>query len=140
MTSAALAALLVTGCSTTSSATAGSADGTDLNASCTGTKTDAGLKITLKLRPCPVKGGGAAGTATITVRDSAGKTVHDAKVDINSEMPNMKMKGGDQSAGLKGDGYQAKLVLGMPGDWLVRVAVTPASGKASSAEFDVKAE
>lgn len=140
LTTAALAALLVTGCSTTSPATADSAGGTDLDASCSATKTDAGREITLKVRPCPVKGGGSAGTATITVKDTTGEAVEGAEVEIAPEMPNMKMKSGNQSASAKGGGYEAKLVLGMPGDWRVTVTVTPASGKASSAAFDVKAK
>ncbi|MFE1381419.1 FixH family protein [Streptomyces sp. NPDC058740] len=141
VTSAALAAVLVTGCSTpAASAGGGSGGGTALDASCRGTRTEAGLEIAFAVAPCPAKGGGAAGTATITVKDAAGKPVQGAKVEINPEMPNMKMKGGNQSAEAKGDGYEAKLVLGMPGDWLVSVVVTPASGKATTAAFDVKAE
>ncbi|WP_299532065.1 FixH family protein [uncultured Streptomyces sp.] len=140
VTSAALAAALVTGCSTTTPASAGTSGGTDLDASCRATKSDNGLEITFAVSPCPAKGGGAAGTATITVKDAAGKAVEGAKVEINPEMPNMKMKGGNQSARAKGDGYEAKLVLGMPGDWHLTVVVTPASGKASTTAFNVKAE
>ncbi|WP_381560122.1 FixH family protein [Streptomyces eurythermus] len=139
VTSAVLAAVL-TGCSTPASSAGGSAGGTALDAGCRGTKTEAGLEITLAVSPCPAKGGGAAATASITVKDTAGKAVRGAKVEINPEMPDMKMKGGNQSAEPKGDGYEAKLVLGMPGDWLVSVVVTPASGKATTAAFDVKAE
>lgn len=140
VTSAALAAVLVTGCGTPASSAGGSSGGTPLDASCRGTKTEAGLEVTLAISPCPAKGGGAAGSATITVKDAAGKAVEGAKVEINPEMPNMKMKGGNQSASAKGDGYEAKLVLGMPGDWLISVVVTPAAGKATTAAFDVKAE
>ncbi|MFD4691571.1 FixH family protein [Streptomyces sp. NPDC058463] len=136
----ALSVILMTGCSSTSPATAGTGGGTDLDASCSGTKTDAGLEVTITVSPCPAKGGGAASTAAITVKDAAGKTVEGAKVEINPEMPNMKMKGGNQSASAKGDSYEAKLVLGMPGDWKVAVVVTPTSGQASSTAFNVKAE
>lgn len=130
----------ITGCGPASSAAAGSSGGTKLDASCSGTTTEAGLEVTLKVSPCPAKGGGAAGTATITVKDAAGKAVQGAKVEINPEMPNMKMKGGNQAATADGEAYEAKLVLGMPGDWLVTVVVTPASGKETSTAFDVKAE
>ncbi|GAA2770714.1 FixH family protein [Streptomyces showdoensis] len=131
----------MTGCSPSSAAAGGgTGSGTKLDAGCTGTRTEAGLEVTLEVSPCPAKGGGAAGTATITVKDAAGKAVEGAKVEINPEMPNMKMKGGNQSATANGDAYEAKLVLGMPGDWLVTVVVTPASGTAASAAFDVKAE
>ncbi|MEU6977661.1 MULTISPECIES: FixH family protein [unclassified Streptomyces] len=137
---AALTAVLVTGCgSTTPSAGGAAGGGTPLDASCTATGTDAGLEVTFKVTPCPAKGGGAAGAATITVKDAAGKAVEGAKVEINPEMPNMKMKGGNQSASAQGGGYEAKLVLGMPGDWTVTVVVTPETGKASTTAFDVKA-
>lgn len=140
LATAALAALLVTGCSTASPASTGGGKGTGLGADCSATKSDAGREITFKVSPCPVKGGGSAGTATITVKDTAGKAVTGAKVEITPEMPNMKMKSGKQSARAGGDGYEAKLVLGMPGDWRVGVTVTPASGKASAVAFDVKAK
>ncbi|MBK0372947.1 FixH family protein [Streptomyces sp. RB110-1] len=142
VTSTALAAVLVTGCSTTSPATADTTNtgGKALDAKCSGTETADGLEVSLIVSPCPAKGGGAASTAAITVEDTAGKAVEGAKVQINPEMPNMKMKGSNQSASVKGDGYEAKLVLGMPGDWLITVVVTPTSGKTSSAAFDLKAK
>ncbi|MCX5316122.1 FixH family protein [Streptomyces sp. NBC_00154] len=133
---AALAAVVLTGCSqkADTSANSGSSGGT-----CHDTKTDAGLKVTLTASPCPLQGG-KTGTATITVKDAGGNAVDGAKVQINPEMPAMKMKGGDQTATAKGDGYEAKLVLGMPGDWKVAVHVTPSSGKTSSTQFVLTAK
>lgn len=92
------------------------------------------------MAPCPPTGGGAAGTAGIAVKDADGKAVPGAKVEINPEMPNMKMKGGNQTARPKGDGYEAKLVLGMAGDWRITVTVTPASGEASTTAFNLTAK
>nr|WP_233841532.1 FixH family protein [Streptomyces microflavus] len=99
-----------------------------------------GLEVTLTVAPCPPTGGGAAGTAGIAVKDADGKAVPGAKVEINPEMPNMKMKGGNQTARPEGDGYEAKLVLGMAGDWRITVTVTPASGEASTTAFNLTAK
>ncbi|MEW2067522.1 FixH family protein [Streptomyces sp. NPDC007346] len=135
-----LAAALLTGCAGTSDAAGGSAPAADLDEDCRATKSDAGLEVTLTVAPCPPTGGGSAGTAGVTVKDADGKAVAGAKVEINPEMPNMKMKGGNQTARPKGDGYEAKLVLGMAGDWRITVTVTPASGEASTTAFDLTAK
>ncbi|MEU6943538.1 FixH family protein, partial [Streptomyces rubiginosohelvolus] len=74
------------------------------------------------------------------VKDAEGKAVPGAKVEINPEMPNMKMKGGNQTARPKGDGYEAKLVLGMPGDWRITVTVVPAAGEKSTTAFNLTAK
>ncbi|MEV8031476.1 FixH family protein [Streptomyces sp. NPDC086182] len=135
LAAAALAAAVLSGCGTNTAADPGSAGG----AGCNSTRTTAGLKITLTATPCPLHGG-RTGTATITVKDSAGKAVDGAKVEVSPEMASMKMKGGDQRADAKGDGYQTKLVLGMPGDWKITVHVTPSSGQKASAEFALTAK
>ncbi|MER5763417.1 FixH family protein [Streptomyces sp. NPDC002082] len=140
VTGAVLAAVLTSGCGPSKPAAPAATGPHDLDASCRSTKTDAGMEVTLAVSPCPAKGGGSAGKASVTVKDAAGKAVEGAKVEVNSEMPNMKMKGGKQSASAKGDGYESKLVLGMPGDWRISVVVTPASGQASTTVFNVKAE
>ncbi|WP_151772153.1 FixH family protein [Streptomyces abyssomicinicus] len=135
-----LAAALLAACGpSTDTGAAAPAATSDLDKNCRATKSDAGLEVTLAVAPCPVKGGGAAGTADITVKDAAGQPVEGAKVEINPEMPNMKMKGGDQTARPEGEGYQAKLVLGMPGDWKITVQVRPGSGEASSTAFHLTA-
>jgi hypothetical protein len=140
LSTVALAAAMLAGCGqSTETGAAAPAAKTDLDKNCRATKSDAGLEVTLVVAPCPVKGGGAAGTADITVKDTAGRPVEGAKVEINPEMPNMKMKGGDQTARPEGEGYQAKLVLGMPGDWRITVQVKPGSGETSSTAFHLTA-
>ncbi|MFC8724489.1 FixH family protein [Streptomyces bacillaris] len=137
-----LAAAALTGCTATadSGANGGSPAESDLDADCRATKSDAGLEVTLTVSPCPPTGGGAAGTAGVEVKDAEGKAVPGAKVEINPEMPNMKMKGGNQTARPKGDGYEAKLVLGMPGDWRITVTVVPAAGEKSTTAFNLTAK
>ncbi|MFG3172309.1 FixH family protein [Streptomyces sp. NPDC048200] len=137
LAAAVLAIAALSGCNSgaDTAANSGSAKG----ASCNPTKTNAGLKITLTATPCPLQGG-KTGTAAITVKDSDGKAVDGAKVEVNPEMASMKMKGGDQTAAAKGDGYEAKLVLGMSGDWKVTVTVTPSTGQKATATFDLTAK
>ncbi|MFF3000736.1 FixH family protein [Streptomyces sp. NPDC057950] len=135
LAAAMLAAAVLSGCSNGTAAGSASAGG----ASCNSTKSSAGMKITLAATPCPLQGG-KTGTATITVKDSAGKAVDGAKVEVNPEMPSMKMKGGDQTADATAGGYQTKIVLGMPGDWKVTVHVTPSSGQKATAQFDLTAK
>ncbi|MFD3412305.1 FixH family protein [Streptomyces cyaneofuscatus] len=136
-----LVAAVLTGCTgTASDAAGGSSPAGDLDEDCRATKSDGGLEVTLTVAPCPPTGGGVAGTAGVAVKDAGGKAVAGAKVEINPEMPNMKMKGGNQTARPKGDGYEAKLVLGMAGDWRITVTVTPASGEASTTAFNLTAK
>ncbi|MEU3831705.1 FixH family protein [Streptomyces microflavus] len=135
-----LLAAVLTGCGGTTDAAGGSTPAGDLDENCRATRSDAGLEVALTVAPCPPTGGGAAGTAGIAVKDADGKAVPGAKVEINPEMPNMKMKGGNQTARPKGDGYEAKLVLGMAGDWRITVTVTPASGEASTTAFNLTAK
>ncbi|AXG80808.1 FixH family protein [Streptomyces paludis] len=135
-------AAALTGCTAAanSGANGGSSPASDLDADCRATKSDTGLEVTLTVSPCPPTGGGVAGTAGVEVKDADGKAVSGAKVEINPEMPNMKMKGGNQTARPEGDGYEAKLVLGMPGDWRITVTVVPASGEKSTTAFNLTAK
>ncbi|MGW7227800.1 FixH family protein [Streptomyces cyaneofuscatus] len=138
-----LAAAALTGCTATANsddANGASSPASDLDADCRATKADAGLEVTLTVSPCPPTGGGAAGTAQVAVKDADGNAVPGAKVEINPEMPNMKMKGGNQTARPEGDGYEAKLVLGMPGDWRITVTVVPVTGEKSTTAFNLTAK
>ncbi|MGW4213690.1 FixH family protein [Lentzea sp. NPDC004789] len=105
---------------------------------CTDTKTGSGLTIDLTT-PCPIRGGRSA-DARITVKDEKGQKVTDATVKVTPDMPAMNMHSGEQNATLNGDGYDAKLVLGMGGDWTVKVVVTRGSGSPADVSFTLNAK
>jgi hypothetical protein len=108
-------------------------------AKCTDSKTGGGLTIVLETSPCPVKGG-ASTSAHIVVKDSSGTPVKDATVQIATDMASMGMHGGDHKAEAAGDGYDAKIVLGMGGDWQVRVQVARGTTPAADVQFTVQAK
>jgi hypothetical protein len=101
---------------------------------CSESKTDAGLTVTLATTPCPAKGGQST-AAHITIKDTAGAAVTDAAVKVVPDMPSMGMQGSEQPATAAGDGYDSKLVLGMGGDWQVRVLVARGSASPASVQF-----
>ncbi|MET0134682.1 MAG: FixH family protein [Kibdelosporangium sp.] len=123
---------VVTGCGQSS---AGSEDTT----SCTDTKTESGMTIALTTSPCPIRGGKSA-NARVTVKDTAGAVVKDAAVKVVTDMPSMNMHGGDQAAAPNGDGYETKLVLGMGGDWDVKVEVSRGSSPPAAVIFQINAK
>lgn len=116
-----------------------SADATGATKTCTDTKTSAGLTVALATTPCPIKGGQSA-TARITVKDAAGAAVTDATVKLAAYMPAMNMHGGDQTATPNGEGYDSKIVLGMGGDWDVKVIVSRGSASPTDVSFTLTAK
>jgi copper transport protein len=94
---------------------------------------DAGMSITLRLDS------GQAGTrhAVVTLADSAGRRVRDAKkVTLYLKMLDMDMGLTTVPAQPAADGsYQADLPLSMSGQWRVSVEVSPARGDAFVTEF-----
>src|SRR4030065_2602953 len=75
----------------------------------------------------------------IEIKDSAGKYVTDAKVNVEYSMPAMPgMPAMDYKtdAELKGEEYKAKMNLSMSGSWNIAVKITKA-GKTSTMKFTV---
>jgi len=107
--------------------------------SCTDSKTGSGVTVALTTTPCPPKGGLAA-KAHITVKDSAGTAVKDATVKVTTDMPAMNMHGGDLKADPNGDGYETNIVLGMGGDWDVKVDVQRPSATPAAVTFTLTAK
>ncbi|MFD9701528.1 FixH family protein [Lentzea sp. NPDC059081] len=105
---------------------------------CTETKTGSGLSIDLTT-PCPLRGGKSA-DARITVKNDKGEKITNATVKLTPDMPSMNMHSGEQNATPNGDGYDAKLVLGMGGEWIVKVQVTPSSGSPADVSFTLNAK
>jgi hypothetical protein len=116
-----------------------SAAGNGETTSCTDTKTESGLTVDLTTTPCPIKGGQSA-TAKIAIKDSSGAAVKDASVKLITDMPSMNMHGGDQDVPPSGDGYETKVVLGMGGDWQIKVQVTRGSSAPTTATFQLNAK
>jgi hypothetical protein len=125
-------AVVTTGCGTRQ------ADAGAPTETCTETKTGSGLSIDLTT-PCPLRGGKSA-DARITVKNEKGEKVTNATVKLTPDMPAMNMHSGEQSATPNGDGYDAKLVLGMGGEWVVKVVVTPSSGSPADVSFTLNAK
>jgi hypothetical protein len=113
------------------------ADGT--GKTCTETKDSGGLTVALDYTPCPIKGGQSA-SGHITVKDSSGAVVKDATVKVLPEMPSMNMKSGEQDATPNGDGYDSKLVLGMGGEWAIKVVVTRGSAAPAEVTYTLSAK
>jgi YtkA-like protein len=106
---------------------------------CTETQSGAGFTIALDYTPCPIRGGQSA-SAHITVKDSSGAAVTDAAVKVVPDMPSMNMHGGEQDATPNGGGYDSKLVLGMGGDWKVKVVVTRGSAAPAEVTYTLTAK
>ncbi|HWO63752.1 MAG TPA: FixH family protein [Umezawaea sp.] len=106
---------------------------------CTETKDSGGLTVVLAYTPCPIKGGQSA-SGHITVKDSSGAVVKDATVKLAPEMPSMNMHSGEQTATPNGDGYDSKIVLGMGGDWSVKVVVTRGSAAPAEVSYTLSAK
>jgi hypothetical protein len=76
---------------------------------------------------------------TIAIKDAAGRTVKDAKVALDYEMPAMPgmpamaYKGQPQ---LKGEFYVGTINFSMGGSWTVKIKITR-SGKTDSLKFNV---
>ncbi len=78
----------------------------------------------------------------ITVKDSGGKMVTDAKVVVEYSMPamtGMPAMNYKADAALKGETYKATMNLSMAGSWNVTVKITRAD-KIQSAKFTVDAK
>ncbi|MEU4408118.1 FixH family protein [Streptosporangium sp. NPDC023963] len=114
------------------------ADDTRSPAECLTQQQNAGLTVQFTTNPCPAKGGTAT-TAQFTVKDSAGALVPDATVKVDYDMPSMNMGGAQQTATRKGDGYEAKLVLGMSGYWAINVQIGHGSGPPAAVRFNIRA-
>ncbi|GIH72211.1 FixH family protein [Sphaerimonospora thailandensis] len=115
------------------------ADETTSPAACQTEKQGAGLTVRFTTVPCPAKGGMVA-VAQFTIRDSAGEPVRDATVKVNYDMPSMNMqRSSEQTATLNGDAYEARLVLGMTGFWVVTIQVSRGSAAPAAMRFDVRA-
>jgi hypothetical protein len=127
--------VLIAGLAGCGRSSAGSQDTT----SCTDTKTESGLTVALTTTPCPIRGGSSA-TAKIAIKDSSGTAVKDAAVKMITDMPSMNMHGGDQDVPASGDGYETKVVLGMGGDWQIKVQVTRGSAAPTTATFQLNAK
>jgi hypothetical protein len=127
--------VLIAGLAGCGRSSAGSQDTT----SCTDTKTESGLTVALTTTPCPIKGGQSA-TAKIAIKDSSGNAVKDAAVKMITDMPSMNMHGGDQDVPTSGDGYETKVVLGMGGDWQIKVEVIRGSSAPTTTTFQVNAK
>ncbi|WP_066369431.1 FixH family protein [Herbidospora mongoliensis] len=108
------------------------------SADCLNQQQNAGLTVQISVRPCPAKGGTAT-TAQFTIKDSTGAAIKDAAVKINYGMPSMNMDGGQQTATLKGEAYESKLILGMPGYWVLNVQVSHSSGPPAAVLFNIRA-
>jgi hypothetical protein len=79
---------------------------------------------------------------TVTVKDTAGKPVKDAKVVVDYSMPampGMAPMNYKADAIAKGDAYKAVMNLSMAGPWNIAVKIT-ASGKSGSMKFAIDAK
>ena len=79
---------------------------------------------------------------SITIRDTAGKTVKDVQVKLEYSMPampGMPAMNYKTDATLQGDAYQAVMSLSMSGSWNIAVKIIKA-GKISSMKFTVDAK
>lgn len=103
-------------------------------------KTREGYAITLKAAKYPlVKGDNEM---TVLVADGSGKAVSGAAVEVRYYMPPMPgMAPMDYrvKAAPKGGEYVFLVNIPMEGGWRIEVSVTPASGKAVSAIFNLDA-
>ena len=76
---------------------------------------------------------------TIDIKDTAGKTVTDAKVKVEYSMPamsGMPAMSYKSDTALKGSSYQGKMNISMPGSWNIAIK-TMRGGKTSTAKFSV---
>ena len=96
-----------------------------------------GVMMTIDKNP-PVVGDNAV---AVTVKDSAGKTVSDARVVIDYSMPampGMPAMNYKADAPLKGDAYKATVNLSMAGAWNFDIKITRGN-QTSTAKFNVGA-
>ncbi len=78
---------------------------------------------------------------SITVKDSSGRAVTDAKVKLEYSMPampGMPPMNYKANASLIGNAYQAKMNLSMAGPWSIAIKTTR-RGKTSTVKFSVDA-
>lgn len=129
-----ITALVLAGCA--GSAHAGNAKGTA--ASCTQHRAAGGYTVTLSTGTCPAPAGSTT-TVTIAVRNKAGQAVAGTVVTLRSVMPSMGMSGDQITALPHGSGYQASILLGMSGNWLLDVTVVPPGARPSNLQFTVPA-
>ncbi len=105
----------------------------------TATKAAGPYKVTLTIdKNPPVLG---ENNLSITVKDSSGKYVTDAKVMVEYSMPampGMPAMNYKTATTLKGDEYQGKMKLSMKGAWTVAVKVSK-GGKTASTKFNIEA-
>lgn len=105
---------------------------------CQDSKSADGITVGISY-PCPVAGGESL-TAHLKVTDSTGAPLTDTTVKVNTEMPDMNMRGGDMTGKPSGDGYDVTLVLGMGGKWSVRAEVARGSDKPANVTFLIDAK
>lgn len=105
-------------------------------ASCGQQATAGSYTVTLTPATCP-PAAKVRSRATISVKDAQGNALVGATVVTHTDMEKMEMPSGTTTASPNGDSYQVDLALGMPGEWIVRVTVTPSGGAEAEARFQL---
>lgn len=98
---------------------------------------DANVNIGLAVEPDPLVVGDA--TLVVTVTDSSGTAVNDAKIAVRGDMNHAGMTPvfGEIDSGTDGK-YRVPFQWSMAGDWTVEVTVTLASGEKVVKSFDAE--
>ena len=103
----------------------------------TARQTSNGLLITLSISPFPISGGQAS-NFEISLADSVGQAISDAKISLDLTMPSMPMPSNQLTAGPGLNGkYQAEGFFTMRGGWRIEVIITRA-GQSQSVFFDLE--
>jgi hypothetical protein len=97
------------------------------------------FQVTLQFTPNPPKYSADPKTLVqMTIKDQAGRTIGDARVQLSLTMLTMDMEANETAAQGVGEGhYQARVAFLMPGAWQVTVTITSPGGGSASTTFDV---
>ena len=96
--------------------------------------------LQIALAGTSIKLSSGKGTVRVEVKDSAGKPVSDAKVEVSAGMTGMNVPKVAARPTKDPGAYEANLNFGMAGAWTLAVTATPAQGAPASAKFQIEAK